>query len=435
MPKYRFNLRTDKNTQPDQPAVVRFIVRWGGYMLTYPTGETIEPRYWCSTEGQRNFQRAKETKAFPEHPEFNERLDALLTTAKATFRKFNLDNGRDPEPGELKAALDLATGRTVVRRSDLLGYIAEYIERKEGKLNPKRGQPYHSTLHGRNRITLQLLTDFVKASRKGARIPFTALDAEFVEGFTKYLTTTKGHAMNTVGKYLRAFRTFVNEAAKDGHEINRTVLVRGGIPVPHENSDKVYLTESELTDLFHLDLSGKPRLDRARDLFLVGCWTGLRFGDLATLSPEHIEGDRIRIRPSKTGKPVVIPLHPIIRGMLTKYGGNFPPIISNQKLNGYVKEAVALVPSLQQRIPMGITKGGVRREVNRPKWEQVSSHTARRSFASNLYRRGTPSQTIMAVTGHRTEGAFLRYIRLDGEQHADMIAASPMFSTPVLKAV
>lgn len=435
MPKYTFNLRTDRSTRPDQPAVVRFIVRWGGHMLTYATGETIAPRHWCNTPGQRNFQRAKETKSFPEHPEFNERLDALLSTAKATFRTFLTDNDRDPDPGELKAALDIATGRTVVRRSDLLGYIAEYIERKEGKMHPTRNLPYHSTLHGRNRITLQLLKDYVKASRKGACISFTALDTEFVEGFTKYLTITKGYAMNTVGKYLRAFRTFVNEAAKDGQEINRTVLVRGGISVPHEPSDKVYLTENELTDFYRLDLTAHPRLDRARDLFLVGCWTGLRFGDLAALSPEHIEGERIRIRPSKTGKPVVIPLHPIIPALLTKYGGKFPPGISNQKLNDYVKEAAALVPSLQQRIPVGITKGGIRREVNRPKWEQVSSHTARRSFASNLYRRGVASQTIMSVTGHRTESAFLRYIRLDGEQHADMIANVWSQGVPMLKAV
>lgn len=434
MPKYTFNLRTDRNTRPDQPAVVRFIVRWGGHMLTYATGETIAPRHWCNNPGQRNFQRAKETKSFPEHPEFNERLDALLSTAKATFRTFLTDNDREPDPGELKAALDVATGRTTVRRSDLLGFIAEFNERQQGKINEERGQPFTSTYHGRNRITLELLRDFVNASRKGARIPFTALDADFVEGFTKYLTTTKGHAKNTVGKYLRALRMFVNKAAEEGHEVNSGFRSRG-ITIPEERTEKVYLTENELTDFYRLDLTAHPRLDRARDLFLVGCWTGLRFGDLAALSPEHIEGERIRIRPSKTGKPVVIPLHPIIPALLTKYGGKFPPGISNQKLNGYVKEAAALVPSLQQRIPVGITKGGIRREVNRPKWEQVSSHTARRSFASNLYRRGVASQTIMSVTGHRTEGAFLRYIRLDGEQHADMIANVWSQGVSMLKAV
>lgn len=431
MPKFNFNLR-DASAEEETP--INFVIRWGNRRLVYSTGEAIAPRHWCNTPGQRNHQRAKETKAFPEYPEFNERLDALLGIAKATFRTFLTDNDRDPEPGELKASLDLATGRTGARRSDLLGFIEQFIERSAGKVNPRTGKPLDPTYHGRNRITLQLLRDYVSASRKGARIPFSALDADFVEGFTKYLTSTKGLAMNTVGKYLRALRMFVNAAAEEGHTINASFRSRR-ISIPEERTDKVYLTENELTDLFHLDLSGQPRLDRARDLFLVGCWTGLRFGDLASLRPEHIEGNRIRIRPSKTGKPVVIPLHKIVRALLVKYDGAFPPVISNQKLNRYVKEVTALVPSLQQRIPVGITKGGVRREVNRPKCEQVSSHTARRSFASNLFRAGIPSQTIMAVTGHRTEGAFLRYIRLDGEQHADMIAASDLFTLPVLKAV
>ena len=145
--------------------------------------------------------------------------------------------------------------------------------------------------------------------------------------------------------------------------------------------------------------------------------------------------DRIRIRASKTGKPVVIPLHPIVSAVLAKYGGQMPPAISNQRLNDYVKEAAEMVPSLQVSVVAGITKGGVRREVKYAKWELVSSHTARRSFASNLYRRGIPARTIMSVTGHRTDKAFMRYIRLDGEQHADMIAASGLFTLPILKAI
>lgn len=431
MAKFNFNLR-DGSAQGSTP--VNFVIRWGNRRLVYSTGEAIAPRHWCGTEGQRNFQRAKESRAFPEHPEFNARLDALERTAKATFRAFVTDNNREPDPGELKAALDTATGRTSARRLDLLAYIAAFNARSVGNTNPRTGKPFNPTYHGRNRLTHELLTEYVNAARKGARIPFTALDAGFVEGFTKYLTTTKGHAMNTVGKYIRALRMFVNAAEAEGHEINVGFRSRR-IAVPEERTTKTYLNDGELTDLFNLDLSHSPRLDRTRDLFLVGCWTGLRFGDLATLRPEHIEGDRIRVRPHKTGKPVVIPLHPVIRAVLAKYGGNFPPVISNQNANYYLKEVAALVPSLQQRIAVGITKGGVRREVMRPKWEQVCTHTARRSFASNLYRNGIPSQTIMSVTGHRTEGAFLRYICLEGEQHADMIAASGLFNLPLLRAV
>jgi integrase len=432
MPKFKFNLRNAKSAEPTP---VNFIVRWGNRRLVYSTGETIEPSYWCGTPGQRNFQRAKETRAFPEHPEFNERLDSLLTTAKATFRQFTIDNKREPEPAELRDALDLAIGRSNnEQHSDLLAYIGDFVARTKENVNPHSGKRMHPTTHGRNRIVLRYLQAYVHSTRKGSRIPFSAVDAAFLDGFSVYLTKTLGLAVNTVGKYLRAFRMFMNTAVEDGMEVNKGFRSRRFI-IPEERTEQIYLTENELNDLFHLDLSANRRLDRSRDLFLIGAWTGLRFGDLTSLSAAHIEGNRIRIRANKTERSVVIPLHPVVSALLAKYGGEMPAPLSNQKLNAYIKEIGGLVPSLQVSFVSGITRGGVRKEVVSPKWQLISTHTARRSFASNLYRRGIQAQTIMAITGHRTESAFLRYVRLDGEQHADMIAASNLFNHALMREV
>ncbi|MBK9598748.1 MAG: tyrosine-type recombinase/integrase [Flavobacteriales bacterium] len=161
----------------------------------------------------------------------------------------------------------------------------------------------------------------------------------------------------------------------------------------------------------------------------------MRFGDLSRIQPEHIEGGRLRVRTSKTGKDVSIPLHPCVPEIMAKYGGQVPSGISNQKQNNYLKEAAALVPALQAKIMVGRTKGGIRREVARAKWELVTTHTARRSFASNCYRNGIPARSIMGVTGHTTEQAFMRYIRLSNEEHADIMAKSTLFTRSVLKAV
>lgn len=437
MPKYKFNLRTDRNTRPDEPAVVRFIIRWGGNMLTYPTGETIAPRYWCNAPDQRNHQRAKETKAFPEHPEFNERLDALLSTAKATFRKFLTDHDREPEPGELKAALDVANGRTKAKSTDLLGFIAAYLQSEEGQFNSDRKKPFHFATLSRFRVTMELLKEYTArrgSSGKPRPVHFSAVDAEFVAGFTVFLTTEKKFAANTVVKYGKTLRHFLRRAKDAGHPVNEQVFGRN-LSLREEPSEQIYLNEDELSAFYRLDLQRIPHLERARDLFIVGAWTGLRFGDLSRLQPEHVEGDRIRIPTAKTGKEVRIPLHPFVRAIMAKYGGKVPSGISNQKQNDYLKDAAALVPALQTKIMVGGTKAGVRREVARAKWQMVTTHTARRSFASNLYRGGVPARTIMAVTGHTTEQVFMRYIRLSNDEHMDIIAASPMFSVPALKAV
>jgi integrase len=420
MPKYNFNLRSQV---ADRPVPVNFIIRWSNRRLVYPTGESILPVYWCAEKKQRNYQRAKETKAFPEYSDFNERLDKLLASAKSAFSQFARDFDREPEEAELKQALDKATGKTKGKPTDLLGYIDTFNAQAVGKVNAKTGKPLHSTYHGRNKLTAELLREYLAERRKGSRIPFSALDADFVEGFMKFLTTGKGLATNTVGKYMRALRMFVTAAEEEGYEVNRGFRSKR-ITIPEERTDKVYLNEAELEAMQRLDLSRSPRLDKARDLFLIGAWTGLRFGDVSILREAHVGERYIRLQMSKTGKSVVIPVLPQFLEVVAKNGGQVPPVISNQKLNDYVKEVARLVPALHAKVMVGITKGGVRREVAHAKWELISTHTARRSFATNLYQRGIASQTIMSVTGHRTEAAFLKYLRLDGEQHADIIAAA-----------
>lgn len=428
MPKYNFNLRT---ASAEDPTPINFVIRWGNRRLVYPARETIAPRYWS-----RERQRAKSALAFPEHSEFNDRMADIEAKAKATFRTFVTDNGREPDPGELRDAMDIALGRKEdhVPR-DLLTFVEGFIERSAHGVNRYTKKPTSRAVFIRNRATLKYLREYVDRSHKGARVPFTTLNTAFVEGFTAYLTKKKGLANNTVRRFICTLRLFLNEAEMSGAEMSRAFRAEGVIPPSEELTGQVYLNEDELNELFHMDLSTMPRLERVRDLFIAGAWIGLRFGDLASVRPEHIEGNTIRINTAKTGTRVTIPVHPIVRAMLTKYGGQLPRALTNQRMNSYLKEICRMVPGLGTKIMIGRTVAGVTREVARPKWELVTTHTMRRSFASNLYRKGIPARTIMAITGHRTEGAFTKYIRLNADEHAAMIADLWNEGTPMLKAV
>jgi integrase len=323
--------------------------------------------------------------------------------------------------------------------TDLLTFAHAHIESAQGQFNSDRKAPYHRATISRYKVALELLTAYAaKRSRRKTAPPvaFAEVDADFVAGFTAYLTA-QGYAANSVVKYGKTLREFLKRAKEHkelGKEVNPEVFHRR-LTLKEEPSEQVYLNADELAAFYRVDLSAHPRLERARDLFIVGSWTGLRFGDLSRIQPEHIEGGRLRVRTSKTGKEVTIPLHPCIPAIMAKYGGRVPSGISNQKQNGYIKEAAAMVPELQVKTMEGRTKGGIRREVARAKWERITTHTARRSFASNCYRDGIPARTIMAVTGHRTEQAFMRYIRLTNDEHADIMAKSSLFTMPVMKAV
>jgi hypothetical protein len=96
-----------------------------------------------------------------------------------------------------------------------------------------------------------------------------------------------------------------------------------------EKSDNIYFTQTELDEIEHLNLSANDWLGRVRDLFLIGCHTGLRYSDFSVLKPENIKDGYIEIKQSKIGGFVVIPVHTIIEKIIRMYQGNLPAAISN----------------------------------------------------------------------------------------------------------
>jgi integrase len=104
-----------------------------------------------------------------------------------------------------------------------------------------------------------------------------------------------------------------------------------------------------------------------------------------------------------------------------------PRVISNQKCNEYLKELGKTIPPGETKPLLNtvtsktFTKGGSKTVITKPKWEALCTHTARRSFATNEYLSGMPTLTIMAITGHKTEKAFLRYIKLTPNEHAKLM--------------
>ncbi len=246
------------------------------------------------------------------------------------------------------------------------------------------------------------------------------IDLRFYDDWTNWMRTELDMATNTVGKYIRTLKTFMNAATEEGINTNRAYQ-SARFRSLSEEADTISLTEEELDALYALDLSENPRLERVRDLFLVGAWTGLRFSDLQQVSPANISNGYLKALQEKTDQPVVIPILPVVKDLLDKYEGRLPKPISNQRFNQYLKEACKLCPLLQQQITLRRTKGGQRLETQLTKAEAVTTHTARRSFASNLYRRGLPAISIMAITGHRTEKQFLKYIKVGAEEHAKIV--------------
>lgn len=199
----------------------------------------------------------------------------------------------------------------------------------------------------------------------------------------------------------------------------------------------VYLTEEEINKVYNHDFSDSERLDNTRDNFIFGLRTGLRISDFLSLEKFNFVDGFIEIVTKKTAHPVVIPMHWQIKNILEKRNGELPKQISDAKFNEYVKDVCKAV-KLEEMIEgakmvvkteedkffpdISIISKNKSRKVysSYPKHELISSHTCRRSFASNLYGQ-LPNVTIMAITGHKTEAQFLKYIKITPREHAQTL--------------
>ena len=193
-----------------------------------------------------------------------------------------------------------------------------------------------------------------------------------------------------------------------------------------EESISVALSEAEIERLVAFDFSKDKKLENTRDLMILGLWTGLRVSDVMTLPAIDPDSKFIEVEPQKTrntsGAKVVIPLHHHIKEMIRKRG--MPTPLNSIVFNSNIKEVCRLV-GFTELVEGSLMNPQTRRKERGvfEKWQLISSHTCRRSFATNLYLMNFPTLSIMKITGHTTEASFLKYIKVTPKEHAEKLLA------------
>lgn len=295
--------------------------------------------------------------------------------------------------------------------------IEEYIKSKEGcvkqcTINVIRAMKCH-------------LKSF-EIHRKTS-ITFDSFDVSFYEEFIKFLTydlvqmrrknIVKGLKLNSIGKTIKHLKIFLKDRMQ-----KKVIpyLDLSAYKVMEEDVDAIYLNWTELSSIYHLDLSQNSNLEKYRDLFVLGCLTGFRFSDYSNIKPEEIRDEMLYVKQAKTLATVVVPLRKEAKEILIdKYSMRMPQV-SNANLNYYIKEVVQLA-GVDEMAKVTHRHGNKTIEEIKPKYAWVMSHTCRRSFCTNEFLDGTPVQLIMAISGHKTEKAFRKYIKADQVQKAYMI--------------
>lgn len=292
------------------------------------------------------------------------------------------------------------------------------------------------------RVTLNKLRAF-EARVLNRKLRFEDINIDFYNRFQAWFYG-HGFSRNYFGNIIKVVRQVYKEARIQDrlHDLHGTEHRQ--FLAPKETADAVYLSEQELQKIVDFVITEKSvqnpehpisgdwlqkkmtALRRAKGLFLIGCYTGLRVSDFSRLSEAHVN-KYITIKTIKTGAEVVIPIHPIVRQIIDS-GFDLTDTVSDQKLNDQIKELCRLA-GITQEVLVNKNVGGQNTELILPKYKLVSSHTARRSFATNAYKAGVPTIAIMKITGHTKESTFLKYIKVSAEENAAMLSNHPFFNT------
>ena len=327
------------------------------------------------------------------------------------------------------------------RKADVILFLENFREGiKNGRI--KNGAENY-TLN-----TCKVWSNFLGILKRFIQIsPFTWKDINkaLADRFVSFMEKN-GYMVTSINKYIICFKAMIQNAM-DQELHNNLIALRAFSKKKIQETDKakeIYLTKAELQALYEMPLEGLK--DKVRDVFLVGCYTCQRFSDYARLEKENFtktaKGTKVvRIVQEKTGNDVVIPiLNDNLLHIAEKYGYDIPKVndvILNRYIKQILKELSSTVPSLARKERTLLTmkerekeKQGLvsferdnKENVIKPRYELVSSHTARRSGITNLYLSGNfDTYQMMSISGHRDEKTFYEYIKLSSDEVADSIA-------------
>lgn len=293
--------------------------------------------------------------------------------------------------------------------TELIKYIDEYIE-------SKRNEVKESTIKKCN-VVKQLLIRYQNHYKKTLLI--TDIDIAFKTHFENYCIAEE-YAPNTTARSIRFIKTICKHAKSNGLE---TSYQLDNIKIKYHKVESIYLTEAELKLIASKnDLA--DYLDNARDWLIISCETGQRISDFMRFTKDLIRYEKnkkgikkplIEFTQKKTGKIMTVPLSQNVMDILAKRDGEFPHPISDQKYNNYIKKVcenakIEEIVTGSRKVETKPKSGIFRKKTDKfKKWELVSSHIGRRSFATNKYGK-IPTSFLIYITGHSSETMFLNYI-------------------------
>lgn len=375
--------------------------------------------YYLKNEG-KNFKYSTGQKVHPDDWNFGDRIPKSKRGAGGVISKHILsvlskfsdhlgdmikECERENKPLRkewLKNSFDQKFKHTVKKREDkgVVVAVQDFIDTK----NKSKGQ---SKSWNQKYSNLKNKLEYFE-EHKRRKIVFEDINQDWLDEYCGYLRTIKKkpfkpHNDNTLHRNINFLFTFLIWSEEKYHKINLNKIKN---EVKKYQPDDVFLTSDEVKRLEEIQLPRKA-LDRARDLFLIGVYSGQRFSDYSVFEKADVMGDMIIKKAEKTESESFIPLHLKLESLLDKYDWNLPSITS-QKFNPHIQE-ICEIAEINEQIKETIYRGAKKEIIYKPKAKMVSSHTARRTFITLSSERGMPDHIIMKITGIKDPKTLLKY--------------------------
>ena len=402
-----------KNPKADKETLIYFSAYFKneGKKLIYSTGETINPNEWDFENRMPNDLKGRSARS-GKHRAINIQLNRY-SGFYIKIMSLYIHSDQEITTESIRNEFDKEFKKTKTGSRD---FFVVYDKFMTEKINDKTDKANSISTIKRYEYNKKLLQDFEES--KDVKLNFNQIDKKFYNTFINYCTNTKNHSTNTLSRNIGLFKTFMNWAVLNRYTYKLDFQEFKNIK--KEITDEVALSKEQVVEIFNFDFSNNQRLERVRDLFVFGCFTGMRYSNYSKIKKNDIIDSHIKVRDVKDNrKQLNIPLNDYSSYLLKKYDYRLPEI-SNQKFNEYIKEVIKIV-GYTENIKKTSKLGNEIIETVTLFYERISSHTARRSFITIMKTDKIPDKIIMGFTGHKSLEVFNQYYKPNDIEKVDFM--------------
>jgi site-specific recombinase XerD len=400
-----------RSTKEKSNLILRLLYRYNGadYVFGAKTKVEIEKIYWS----KQHKKKSKDIDITNKQTNVNNELNKI---ENHVLRAFNSASPNSITKEWLQTQIDYyynppKEGKQIPK--DLINYIDFYIDYRKHEVKKASQKKFNVIKH-----KLQRLEKFRKK-----QILIADVNDNFKNEFVGYCKNEL-YSPNTIQRELAIIKTFCKHARFLGIETHSQL---DSLRLDKAKVEKIYLTLEDLAKIENITKKQlTDSLDNAKDWLIISCYCGQRISDFMRFTDEQIRIEDgkplLEFTQKKTNKLTTIALHPKVLEILNKRNGKFPYAISDQKYNDYIKKVCELAELNQLVLGSKNLETAPNSKVYRKKtgtykkYDLVTSHIGRRSFATNFY--GTiPTTHLINMTNHSTEAMFLNYI---GKSNKDL---------------